>query len=339
MFTHGRLTQGDIVRRLIAAGMLLALLVLIALLRASNTEASAAYLEEDVPEEAAGIEIFLTGENGSAVRGNSAEVELAQGQNVSIHWGETDLFVTAHDETVSELLARMLVEPGPLDMVAVDLTADPVEILVDSELTFYEQEQEVVKSNIVYVDNNILPTWSETVLQQGQDGVKTHVYEVIYSQGKEVSRQLVEESATEAVDTVIERGTLENFAPNDAKVADIITNADGTGTIILENGQEVTFNSALTMKATAYTTGDPGVGTITASGTTVRVGTVAVDRRQIPFGTKLYVVSNDGAYLYGFSIAEDTGGSIKNNRIDLYFNTAQECINFGVRTCTVYVLD
>ena len=68
MFTHGRLTQGDIVRRLIAAGMLLALLVLIALLRAPNTEASAAYLEEDVPEEAAGIEIFLTGENGSAVR-------------------------------------------------------------------------------------------------------------------------------------------------------------------------------------------------------------------------------------------------------------------------------
>ena len=63
------------------------------------------------------------------------------------------------------------------------------------------------------------------------------------------------------------------------------------------------------------------------------------NRKQIPFGTKMYVVSNDGAYLYGFSVAEDTGGAIRQNRIDLYFETYQECINFGVRNCTVYILD
>ena len=76
--------------------------------------------------------------------------------------------------------------------------------------------------------------------------------------------------------------------------------------VLLENGQELTFNQTLNMKATAYTTGDPGVGTITASGTTVRVGTVAVDKSVIPLGTRMFIVTSDGI-VYGMAVAEDTG--------------------------------
>ena len=57
----------------------------------------------------------------------------------------------------------------------------------------------------------------------------------------------------------------------------------------------------------------------------------------IPLGTKVYVVSNDGAYAYGFAIAEDTG--VRGNSIDLYMETYDACIQFGVRDCTVYILD
>ena len=52
---------------------------------------------------------------------------------------------------------------------------------------------------------------------------------------------------------------------------------------------------------------------------------------------KNYVVSNDGQYVYGFAVAEDTG--VRGNMIDLYMDTYRECIQFGVRECTVYVLD
>lgn len=90
------------------------------------------------------------------------------------------------------------------------------------------------------------------------------------------------------------------------------------------------------MKGTAYTTGGK-VGTRTASGTQVRVGVVAVDRSVMPLGTKVYVVSNDGSYVYGFAVAEDTG--VRGNIIDLYMDTYNECIQFGVRDCTVYILD
>ena len=49
------------------------------------------------------------------------------------------------------------------------------------------------------------------------------------------------------------------------------------------------------------------------------------------------MVSNDGAYVYGFAVAEDTG--VRGNVIDLYMDTNRECIQFGVRQCTVYILD
>ena len=63
---------------------------------------------------------------------------------------------------------------------------------------------------------------------------------------------------------------------------------------------------------------------ITASGTKVKEGrTIAVDTSVIPMGTKVYI---DGI---GERIAEDRGGAIKGNKIDLFFNSHQDALNFG----------
>ena len=301
--------------------------------------AAATDLVEGTVREEKGQEVFVTRSASFTYMSSGADLALEEGQNVTIVTAAGERTAAAENETVSALLSRLDVEVGPLDMVAVDFTGSHVEVTVGSEILFYEREEQVVESPVTYVYNDVLPTWSETVLQQGQDGLRTEIYEVVYAEGREVSRQLVEETETQPTETVIEKGTLENFAPNQEPVADIVDNGDGTGRIVLENGIELTYNQALTMKATAYATGDPGVGTITATGTTVRPGTVAVDPRQIPYGTKMYIVSNDGAYLYGFSIAEDTGGAIRHNRIDLFFRSQAACIQFGVRNCTVYILD
>ena len=55
--------------------------------------------------------------------------------------------------------------------------------------------------------------------------------------------------------------------------------------------------------------------------------TIAVDPRVIPLGTKLYV---DG---YGYAIAEDIGGAIKGNHIDLFFSSSSEMWNWGSTKC------
>jgi 3D (Asp-Asp-Asp) domain-containing protein len=68
------------------------------------------------------------------------------------------------------------------------------------------------------------------------------------------------------------------------------------------------------------------------------VGYVAVDPKVIPLGSKLYITTPSGNIVYGMAVAADTGGAIKGNKIDLYYNTYSECVQFGRRTCTVYVL-
>lgn len=282
--------------------------------------------------------LYLMSNHASPKKANAYEVELLDGQRVLIQYDNKEQTMTAENETVGMLLERAGIEPSPLDMVGVTLSGDPVEVSIGHEVVTYETEKEVTPSPVTYRYNALKPSWSETVIKQGQDGVHTKVYEVIYSGGEEISRQLVEDTTTEATETIIEKGTLDNFAENQTKVTEIIENGDGTGTLVLENGQTVTFNQKRVMEATAYTTGDPGVGTVTATGTTVRLGTVGINPRSIPYGTKMYIVSNDGAYVYGFSRAEDTG-ALGSNRVDLYMNSYYDCIQFGRRDCTVYILD
>ncbi|MBR5536046.1 MAG: Fic family protein, partial [Clostridia bacterium] len=96
----------------------------------------------------------------------------------------------------------------------------------------------------------------------------------------------------------------------------------------------------ITCEATAYTSAADECGKsdgITASGMMFEVGVVAVDRRQIPLGTKLYIESLDGKYVYGYCIAADTGGAIKGNKVDLAMNTKSECFQFGRRPVRVYI--
>ena len=71
----------------------------------------------------------------------------------------------------------------------------------------------------------------------------------------------------------------------------------------------------------------------TATGTVPQQGrTIAVDPRVIPYGTHVYIEG------YGEFIAEDTGGAIRGNRIDVYFATHQDAIIFGRRTLNVWIL-
>ncbi len=63
----------------------------------------------------------------------------------------------------------------------------------------------------------------------------------------------------------------------------------------------------------------------TATSTAPTVGrTVAVDPRIIPYGSEVIIEGHT-------YIAEDCGGGVKGNRVDICFNTHQEALNFGVR--------
>ena len=91
------------------------------------------------------------------------------------------------------------------------------------------------------------------------------------------------------------------------------------------------------MEATAYTY-VPGLTTMTtATGRRLQKGIVAVDPKLIPLHTKLYITSD--TVDYGYGEAEDTGGVIKGNIVDLAFMSYDECIQFGRRQMIVYILE
>ena len=93
------------------------------------------------------------------------------------------------------------------------------------------------------------------------------------------------------------------------------------------------YSRTLTMSATAYTAYDDGNGSYTYRGNFLRKGLVAVDPSVIPLGTRLYIEG------YGYAIADDIGGAIKGNKIDLAYENRNDALRFGVRKVTVYVLD
>ncbi|MCI8438189.1 MAG: hydrolase [Oscillospiraceae bacterium] len=282
-------------------------------------------------------EVFLTDGSAELVsRRSGSDLMLTAGQPVTVTYQGEPLTSVTRSETVSQLLERLEIQPSPLEMVSVSFLDEALEISVNSEFVFYEHITDTLAHETVYQYNSNKPAWEESVIQEGSDGAYTEVYEVVYQDGEETARQLIDAVTKAPVPTIIEKGTMENFANNGDAVAAINKSTDGSGTITLDNGETLTFSSARTMRGTAYTTGG-SVGTRTASGTTVHVGVVAVDKSVIPLGTKVYVVSNDGQYDYGFAVAEDTG--VRGNSIDLYMDTNSECIQFGVRECTVYILD
>ena len=122
-----------------------------------------------------------------------------------------------------------------------------------------------------------------------------------------------------------------------AYVKSVVTESDGSGYLLMKSGDSVHFSGSMKVTCTAYTAGYGGVGTRTATGTTVHVGTVAVDKKVIPLGTEMFIVGSSG-YTYGNAVAEDTG--VRGAAIDLYMNSYQECKQFGrQKNSTVYFLD
>lgn len=96
------------------------------------------------------------------------------------------------------------------------------------------------------------------------------------------------------------------------------------------NNNNTSTNQGKKMKvvATAYT----GYST-TSTGQKPVWGTIAVDPRVIPYGTKVYIPQFDQVF-----VANNTGGAIKGNKIDIYMNSRSECYKWGRKTIDIVVL-
>lgn len=195
-----------------------------------------------------------------------------------------------------------------------------------------EYDTEVIYSDDMYIDEKV-------VISEGVDGEKKVFLTAKYVDGELEEKYFEREKITkEPVNEVIKvgtkkRATLASHKNNKAPISDLKVPADLK---LDKNGIPVDYAYCVEGKATAYT-GDPE----TASGRKPMPGHIAVDPKEFPYGTELYVVSADGRYVYGYCIAADTGGFVKmgNTDIDLYMDNEDMCDDWGNRGVKIYVLN
>lgn len=166
------------------------------------------------------------------------------------------------------------------------------------------------------------------VTQEGKEGRKTVIYEEVYHNNKLVSRVMEKEIIREKpTNKIITKGTSTSYY---AKTTTKSSNNTKLikGSSISSSSSNSHGGSKIIVSATAYS-GD----SITATGTRPRWGTIAVDPRVIPYGTKVYIPKLNMTF-----VAEDCGGGIKGNKIDIFMNSSSECYNWGVRSIEIYIL-
>ena len=102
------------------------------------------------------------------------------------------------------------------------------------------------------------------------------------------------------------------------------------------NGVPVSYSQTLHGKSCAYTADE---GALMSTGLTVDQGYVAVNPNVIPYGSRLYIIADDGE-VYGYAIAADTGATVGRDEIlvDLFMWEYDDCVNWGAKNVTVYVI-
>ncbi len=226
-------------------------------------------------------------------------VFLKRASRVSLSVGGEELPAAyTQAETVAALLAERDVQLSGGDYVIPALST-PLRNGLTVSVTIVGEKIEVVETPIpfrtIYRDDPTLPQGQTVVAQTGANGYVVREYAVVYTNGEEVSRELLSEIIVAPNHEIIVQGTAV------VAVAAVVSAPSG----------DPDCARTMTVWATWYTAASAGGSGTTATGTTVQKGTVAVDPSVIPLGTRMYIPG------YGYGVAEDTGGAIIGNIIDL----------------------
>lgn len=284
-------------------------------------------------------------------------IEVERGVKIYLTCDGTTNIVYVPQGKVGDALDYVGYQLSEDDNVNVDVSSDVTDgmrINVDRVEYKTTYEKEPIEPTIIEEACNTLPVGQQKVKQEGKEGVLEITVEEKYVNGelaesKEVSRQVLKKP----VDRIILIGTLEEkeettvtttAAPRAVEESESVfadfentTTNSSFGTVIDSAGNSLSYSTVLIGNCTAYY--EPGG--ITSTGTAPKYGTVAVNPNVIPYGSRLYICSADGSYVYGYAVAEDTGGACMAGDIvaDLYMESEEACNAFGRQELCVYILN
>jgi 3D (Asp-Asp-Asp) domain-containing protein len=252
---------------------------------------------------------------------------------VTVICGKVKSEVFLLEGTVADVLKSAEITLGGEDLITPALTekVTPETVITIQRVTYSTSvAAEAIPYETVERRTPLLKNGKTRTLEEGTDGEMTTTTVAKYIDGVYTETVSVSTAVTkEPIPAVTLVG--------DSSAA--VTTLEAPQDLTLDaNGNPVSYVRKIVGKGTAYSARD---GAKTASGRYAIPGHVAVNPNVIPYGSKLYIKSSDGSFVYGYAVAADTGIALMDGRVtvDLFFDTYLESCLFGAKTMEIYVLE
>ena len=246
--------------------------------------------------------------------------------------GKTETVETT-DVTVRKMLSSLGFVPDEYDEIYPSLETKLQEGMTVS-VTDVDYTSKTVTESIDFktekrVSKNLKPDESK-VLTEGQKGKRT-----VTTITKTVNGKVADKSITQSLDKKPQNRVIEVGAVAAEKKNQMSDLKPKKEILLDKNGVPVNYKKKMTGMASAYCT-----GTTCSTGVKVKQGYIAIDPNIIPYGTEMYIRTPDGSWIYGYSVAADTGGFTAwgNTIADLYMYSYNDAVNFGRRNIEIYIL-
>ncbi|MFY0519280.1 ubiquitin-like domain-containing protein [Lysinibacillus sp. UGB7] len=277
---------------------------------------------------------------------NNIDIQKAFQVSLVVDGNKRNVWSTS--TTVANFLKQQGIKLNEYDCVESNDLTDV--ITPESKITVVriKKELDVVEETLDFTiekqQDASLEAGIEKVVTEGQKGLIAKTYEIVKENGKVVAKNLQSEKVLkEPQNQVVAVGTKTivpsvTSVPSNASTASIpsVPSIASTSTVSL-GSTEPASGREFYVTATAYTAYCKGCSGTSATGIDLRsnpeLKVIAVDPSVIKLGSKVWVEG------YGIAVAEDTGGAIKGNKIDIFVESEIQAINWGVKVVRIKVLN
>lgn len=246
------------------------------------------------------------------------QIEVKKAVPINVKFAKKDVKIISAEETVEEALIvgnDQLKEQGVEYVEGVDEVEPkldtPVKENMNVDVTKVEiknvTENKKIPYDTITKKDSSLEKGKKKVESDGKHGEQEVTYQVVYKDGEEAEKKEVSSKVIATpVNAVVVQGTKNpvQYIPN-------------------RGGESIAYKKHLVVESTAYTGHNNTATGIKPVYNPGGVSTIAVDPRVIPLGSLVYVEG------YGYARAADTGGAIKGNIIDVFFNSESKCTSWG----------
>jgi len=258
--------------------------------------------------------IFLTSLVSASVLGGYSLLS----KDVTLVVNGEERYLSTFKSNVEQLLESEDIKYDKNDIITQNLNSklnDGMKIEVIDVTEDIIKESKNIPFDVTVIEDSTLKKGKTKIEKEGKSGENQLIYKVTYHNGKQVKKTFVEEVvASKPINKIVKKGTNAEL---------LVASSRG------DTSRNSSSRKHMYVEASAYTG-----HSITSTGTTPKWGTIAVDPSVIPYGTKVYIPKFNKTF-----IAEDCGGAIKGNKIDIYMNDESSAYNFGRQNIDIYILN